>query len=265
MPRIRRWLVAPRLGAALAGAGLLLLAGTGAAEAYIQPPPPPVSPPGGFLNVVTAQTVGPGGGTVGPVSVGNTETTVTIPPGAFPTPLQVTITAPTSVADIGNAGFCGYTAVAAVGVVIVNPATGSADYSFLTDPLIVTIKSADIKPGDIVVAWNGYKFVKLGVAEAAGEVTVKITQAGYSFFAVLAPTGNAGLDPCGTTGPTGPATGSVTRTTGGSLSAFRLNQTFLSSLFGAQPGVLASGIGVLSARYSRALAISARSLAAWHR
>ena len=272
MPRIGRWMVAPRLGLALAGAGVLLVTGTGiaqASQAVYGPPPPPVQVPGGYLNVVTSQTVGPGGGTIGPVSAGNTETTVVVPAGAFTTPLQVTITEP-DIADIGNAGFCGYTAVAGVGVIIQNPSNGSVSYDFFTHPLVVTISSPAIQPGDLIVGWNGYKFVKLGVSTANGTAIVKITQAGYRFYAVLAPTGTSALDPCSTSGGAGgvglgtTSTGAGVRT-GGSLTTFGLNQTFLASLFGVPTSFLQLGLGVLSTRFARALITPARSLAAWRR
>ena len=196
-----------RMGFALVGAALLATGVTSIAVAaqnqagqpscygVCQPPPPPVPVPGGFLTVVTSQSVGTGGGSVGPVSAGNTETGVTVPPGGFTTPLDVTITTP-NVAGIGNAHFCGYQAVAGVGVVIQNPSDGSVNNSFFTDPLVVTITSPDIKPGDIIVAWDGDKFVRLGVAEHGDSVTLKLTHAGYNFFAVLAPTGSSALDPC---------------------------------------------------------------------
>ena len=199
----------PRTSFALIGAALLATGVTSMAVAaqnqaaqplcygVCQPPPPPIPVPGGFLTVVTSQSVGPGGGSVGPVSAGNTETEVTVPPGGFTTPLDVTITTP-SVPNIGRADFCGYQAVAGVGVIIQNPSDGSVNNSFFTHPLVVTITSPDIKPGNIIVAWNGVKFVKVSAIIANGTATIKLDRAGYHFFAILAPTGTSGLDPCST-------------------------------------------------------------------
>ena len=193
MPRIRRWMVAPRLGVALLGASAMLMAGTGLAQAAYGPPPPPVPVPGGFLTVVTSQPCDSGGTTIGPASGGNTETTVSVPAGDCQNQTQVTITEP-DIAAIGNAGICGYQAVAGVGIIIQN-GDGSVDNAFLLHPIVVTISSPAIKPGDIVVAWNGREFERVGVAEHGGSVTVKLTRAGENFFAILQPTSTE-FDPC---------------------------------------------------------------------
>ena len=197
----------PRTGLALAGAALLATGVTSMAVAaqnqaaqpscygVCGPPPPPVPVPGGFLTVVTSQSVGPGGGSVGPVSAGNTQTGVTVPPGAFTAGLDVTITTP-NVGGIGNAGFCGYNAVAGVGVVIQNPSDGSVNHGFFPNPLVVTINSPDIKPGDVIVEWNGVKFVRVSATVSNGTAVIRLDKGGYHFFAILAPTGSSALDPC---------------------------------------------------------------------
>src|SRR5690242_6211612 len=208
MPQIQRWMVATRLGIALLGASAMVMTGSGMAHATYGPPPPPVTVPGGFLTVVTSQNCGPAGVTIGPVNGGNTTTTVTVPPGTCRTPLQITITEP-DVSAIGNAGFCGYQAVAGIGVIIQNP-DGSVNDSFFLHPIVVTIKSPEIKPGNIIVAWNGREFVRVGVATSDGSATIKLDRAGYNFFAVLAPTGTSALDPCSTSnrlGTGGPGAG----------------------------------------------------------
>ena len=271
MPRIRRRMVVPRLSLALLGAGAMLLAGSGAAgatEALYGPPPPPVPVPGGYLTVVTSQTIGPGGGTIGPVSGGNLQATLVVPAGAFLTPLQVTITEP-DIAGIGNAGFCGYQAVAGIGVVIQNPTSGAVDYSFLTHPLVLTISSPNIKAGDIIVGWNGRKFVRLGTTAHNGVATLKITKAGYSFYAVLAPTGNA-LDPCSTSGGAGGALGGALGTTFGAASQSAIRQfgfgaSFLAALFRMPFGSMLPGIGVLAPRWAQALVMPVSSVAVWRR
>jgi hypothetical protein len=269
--RIRRWKLAPRIGIAVFSAGAMLIAASGAAsanESLYGPPPPPVPVPGGYLTVVTSQTIGPGGGTIGPVSGGNLETTVVVPAGAFLTPLQVTITEP-NVAGIGNAGFCGYQAVAGIGVVIQNPTSGAVDYSFLTHPLVVTISSPNIKAGDIIVGWNGRKFVRLGTTARNGVATLKITKAGFSFYAVLAPTGSP-LGTCSTSGGAGGGAGGALGTTFGASSQSALRQfgfgaTFLAALFRTPFGSMLPGLGVLAPRFSRALFMPVRSVAAWRR
>ena len=260
MPRIRRWMLAPRIGVAVFSAGAMLIAGSGAAQALYGPPPPPVQVPGGYLKVVTSQTVGPGGGTIGPVSGGSTETAVVIPAGAFLTPLQVTITQP-DVADIGNAGLCGYQAVAGIGVIIQNPANESVSYSFFTDPLVITISSPGIEPGDIIVAWDGDRFVRVGVAEHSDSVTVKLTHAGYNFFAVLSPAGRQ-LGSCSTSGG-----GALGTTFGGGIQAglsslrqFGSGATFLAGLFRLPIGTTLPGIGVLAPRWAHAITMPIHSV-----
>ena len=269
MPRIRRWMVAPRLSVALLGAGAMLISSSGIAQALYGPPPPPVPVPGGYLTVVTSQTVGTGGGTVGPASGGNTETTVVVPPGAFPTPLQVTITEP-DISGIGNAGFCGYQAVAGIGVIIQNPANGSVNYDFFTDPLVVTVSSPGIKPGDIIVAWDGDKFVRVGVAEHGDSVTLKLTHAGYNFFAVLSPTGSP-FGSCSTSGGAGgvgglgTAFGAGSPVSLGSADRFGFGATFLAALFRTPFGSMLPEVGVLAPRWAHALVRPVRSVAVWRR
>lgn len=253
MHRIGRWIVAPRLGFALAGAGALLVAGSGAAQAtqaLYGPPPPPVSVPGGYLTVVTSQTCGTAGQTIGPVSVGNTETTVVIPAADCTPPLQVTITEP-DVGAIGNAGICGYNAVAGVGIIIQNPSNGSINYSVFKAPIVVTITSPSIKRGDVIAVWNGYKFVKAGVASQNGTAIVKIDHAGYNFLAILAPV--SGIDPCGSSqqgfgggvGATGLSSGALDP---GVFSSAGTTEAFFAGLLGHPAGLL-PGFGVLGGRF----------------
>jgi len=187
---------------------------------------------------------------------------VVVPPGAFQTPLQVTITEP-DIAAIGDAGFCGYQAAAGIGVIIQNP-DGSVNNSSFTHPLVVTISSPAIRPGDIIVAWNGVKFVRVGVAQNGGSVTVRLTHAGYNFFAVLEPTGVA-LDPCATSGGQGGDIGGAIGRFDGGLSAFNpvahigpgLAEAYFATLFGMPSGQL-PGLGILAAQSQHTLAEFAR-------
>ena len=269
MPRIRRWMVAPRLGVALLGASAMLMAGTGLAQAAYGPPPPPVPVPGGFLTVVTSQPCDSGGTTIGPASGGNTETTVSVPAGDCQNQTQVTITEP-DIAAIGNAGICGYQAVAGVGIIIQN-GDGSVDNAFLLHPIVVTISSPAIKPGDIVVAWNGREFERVGVAEHGGSVTVKLTHAGENFFAVLQPTSTE-FDPCdgggGFGGGGGLGGGDAFGGFGfggfglGSFGQLGVGQAFITALLGAFTGHMPSGMGVLAGPSAHLLTRFARTVAA---
>ena len=117
----------PYVAVAMLGSAVLVGTGTDVAMAagFSPGPPaggygpaPPAGPvPGGYFAVVTSQTFGPSGGTIGPVHVGALLVTVTIPAGAFPVPVQITLTAP-DVAGIADAGFAGYQAVGGVGILV---------------------------------------------------------------------------------------------------------------------------------------------------
>ena len=111
------------------GAGLLLGAmmlcahpAWGAGGYGPSAPTGPVGAPGGYTDVVTAQTVPVGGGNVsGPVAGGSAD--VTVRPNTFSTPVSVKITAPALPllqAGLPSAGLTGWTAVAGIGVVVLH-------------------------------------------------------------------------------------------------------------------------------------------------
>ena len=54
--------------------------------------------------MITSQTITPAGGTIGPIIVDGAIITLIVPAGAFPVPVQITMTAPNLFA-IGVAGF----------------------------------------------------------------------------------------------------------------------------------------------------------------
>ncbi len=119
------------------------------------PPAPPVSPaPGGFTAVVTTVTVGPAGGTVGPVDVDGTSTTVTVPAGAFPATVTVTLTAP-DLAAITPVG--GDSVVNGVGILV--DLNGSPYPGTFLKPLTATLDDSKITAASVVVVWNGAAFV----------------------------------------------------------------------------------------------------------
>jgi hypothetical protein len=128
-----------------------------AATAGSQSVPPPVAgplPPGGFSAVVTSQTIGPAGGTVGPAGVDGAVVTVHIPAGAFPVAVQIAITAPDLAAVPPSPG---YMVVAGVGIGI---SSGGTKYqgTFLR-PITVDIASPKITASSVVGAWTGSAFV----------------------------------------------------------------------------------------------------------
>jgi hypothetical protein len=229
------------------------------AQAAYGPPPPPVPVPGGFLTVVTSQTCDSGGVTIGPVSGGNTMTTVAVPGADCDPPIQITITEP-DIAAIGTAGFCGHKAVAGIGVIIQN-LDGSVDNAFFVDPIVVTISSPSLKPGSIVVAWNGERFVRVGVAQHNGSVTIKLGHGGYNFFAILQPTRGhpLGHGPCRFGVGMGRGVGLGNGVSLGAFDRPGFINAFLTALFGRLFGQLPPGTGVMPTFTKGSLAIGARS------
>jgi hypothetical protein len=164
----------------------MIVAGAGGALATggYGPPPPAPPTPGGYLTVVTSQTIGPAGGVIGPVSVDGIPTTVTVPPGAFKGPAQVTLTAP-SLAAIGDAGFAGLKAVAGVGIMVQQ--NGSNYKGTFHKRLALGMQSSSITSSSIDVVWNGTAFVaKPSAKDKKGTTT--LTFGTDPDFAVLTPT-----------------------------------------------------------------------------
>jgi hypothetical protein len=128
-----------------------------ASTAGSQSVPPPVAsplPPGGFSTIVTTQTVGPAGGTVGPVDVAGAEVTVHIPAGAFPADVQIVITAP----DLGAVPPApGFMVVAGVGIgVSIN---GTKYQGTFLKPITIDVASPKIDASSEVGVWTGSAFV----------------------------------------------------------------------------------------------------------
>ncbi len=160
MPRAMRSNLALKLATvALGAATLAIAAGQLPAQAAYGPPPPPPNAPGGFRAVVTSVTIGPGGGVIGPVRIDGLLVALTIPPGTFTTPVQITLTAPRGL-GIGSRGHPGYRPVGGVGVLVqVNgvPYTGNFAHRLTLD-----ISGFSIGPRDRVGEWNGTIFQFIG-------------------------------------------------------------------------------------------------------
>ena len=228
MPRALRFHLTHKLAVVALGAATLAI-GTGQlpALAYGGPPPPPA--PGGYTAVVTSQTIGPGGGVIGPVGVGICSVALTVPSGTFESPVQITITAPT-VADIGDGGQPGYRAVCGVGVLIqVNGQlyTGGFGHSLTLD-----ISGITIRHNARVVVWNGKKFVPVSATIAGPTLRLSVRRSNGD-FAVLVPGGG--------TGP-GSAQAAAVTARGKRMAG----SVVLTSLFIASPGMSPAGIGVLA-------------------
>ena len=153
--------VTPRLsaiiliGLAAAGAtGGTALAATASESGYGPPPVATPLPPGGFSTIVTSVTIGPAGGTVGPLTVDGCTTTTTVPAGAFPMPVQVTITAP-DLADIPPQ----HHRMVVCGEGITISVNGVKFAGTFLKPVTTTFGSPNITAASDVVIWNGRAFV----------------------------------------------------------------------------------------------------------
>jgi hypothetical protein len=134
-------------------------------------PPPGATPPlPGFTSVLTSVTVGPAGGIIGPVSCDGAADTLTVPAGAFPADVQITLTCGSLAALTGSA-FSGFTLDAALGVQVdLNGATFPG--TFLK---ALTLTSVDPRyvAGSVVGIWNGTSLMPFtNETSAPGVVTV---------------------------------------------------------------------------------------------
>jgi hypothetical protein len=160
------------------------------------PTAPVATAPGGFAAVVTSRTIGPAGGTI-TVTVDGVDVTLTVPPGAFPVPVQITVTAP-DLAAIGNAGFAGLFAVGGVGIQVQE--NGSPYPGTFLKPVTLSMQSSGITSSSVVVVWNGTAFVTDSSATVtAGSATVSFDS--DPNFAVLSPSGTARAPIAGATTP----------------------------------------------------------------
>jgi len=178
-----------RAAVAAVGSAALLLSGfaqSPAHAAYGPPPPPTAPPPGGFRSVVASETVDPDGGTLGPFGVNGLQVTLHVPPHAFPSPVQVTITAP-DVAALGNAGFPCYLALGGVGVLI--QVNGSTYPGIFRRGVTLDMSSPEISRGDLVVVWDGVRFVPIGAQEQSDTEALRFDSEDEQYFAVLMPAG----------------------------------------------------------------------------
>jgi hypothetical protein len=145
-------------------------ASTAAVRQYGPPPPPPPSLPG-FTTVITSVTIGPAGGTIGPVSCDGASFTLTIPPGAFPAPEKVTLTCG-NLAFLAPFAFTGFTLDAALGVTV-QQADGSVFPGTFLKPLTLTGTDSVFTAASVVGIWNGTAFINdTNTTSAPGVVTV---------------------------------------------------------------------------------------------
>ena len=174
----------------LAGAAMLVTTGAGgalAAGGYGPPAPVPPTVPGSHCVVVTSQTVTPAGGTIGPVTIDGASVTLIVPAGAFPVPVQITLTA-LNLCAIRIAGFRCFKVVAGVGIQVQE--NGSAYPGPFLKPLTLDTSSSSITASSILAVWNGTAFVTdPDITALSGEL-----KAGFDTdpdFAVLTPASGA--------------------------------------------------------------------------
>jgi hypothetical protein len=132
-----------------------------ALASYGPPGPNPLTTGGGYC-VVTSQSVGPGGTTIGPLKLGDTKVTVTIGSGAFPVGVQITVTEPHSKSG-GCTTFPGNGQVggpmqpaASVGVLVQH--NGSPYQGTENKPLVIKVASKSITSHSQVETWQGRHF-----------------------------------------------------------------------------------------------------------
>jgi hypothetical protein len=144
-------------------------ASTVAVSQYGPPPPPPPSVPG-FTAVITSVTIGPAGGTIGPVSCDGASFVLTVPAGAFPTDVQITLTCG-DLAILAPAAFTGFTVVTALGVLV--QLHGATYPGTFLKPLTLVATDPALNASSVVGLWNGTSFINdPNVTAAAGMVTV---------------------------------------------------------------------------------------------
>jgi hypothetical protein len=133
---------------------------------------------------VTSVTIGPAGGTIGAVRVDGFLDKIVVPAGAFPVPVQITVTAP-NVRAIGDAGFPGFEAIGGVGIQIQR--NGVPYQGDFLKSLKLDTTSPSLTRSDVVVRWNGRRFVDDHSVDLDGHMD----QVGFHTdpdFAILAPT-----------------------------------------------------------------------------
>jgi hypothetical protein len=181
-----------KFAAAVIGVIAVLAVSSGTADAAYGPPVPPVVPvPGGYLCVVTSQTVGRPGRLIAPLSLPGMAARLRIIRGTFHPAVQITITEPYGPngacegrPDLRDAGHAGYWAVSGIGILVQR--SGIPRAGVFARPLALRMRSRWISPRSLVVVWNGRRFriVRRAVIRAGrAEVGVRAN----ADFAVLSP------------------------------------------------------------------------------
>lgn len=153
--------------------------------------PVPSGTPGGFSQVITVKAI-PANATTSTIvsaTVDNTPVRIVVPAGAFSIPVQLIVTAPVLsqiTTGVSSLGYSGYSAVAGVGVNVVNSSGQPYPGTFLK-PIGVSVSNSLIGSGDKVVEWNVQ-----GAFSTVSSASISAGTASWTFqrdpaFAVLAP------------------------------------------------------------------------------
>ena len=139
-------------------------------------PTGPTNAPGGYTSVVTAQTVGSGGGVVTGTVPGAT-VAVHVPAGSFSRAVIIEVTAPSLGginAALSHLGFGHYTDITGAGVKVLNqngtPYTGTFDHS-----LSVVMHGGGVSRGDVAIEFTSRTHaVRVPVTVSGRTATVRI-------------------------------------------------------------------------------------------
>jgi hypothetical protein len=137
---------------------------SGVALAWYGPPALPASatPPGGFSDIITSQTIDPSGGTIGPLSDGGLTVTITVPPDTFPAPVQVTVSEPFGSSQGQGYPLTGMAGFRLVGGVGIEVSAGNSAITHFPRPLRLRIGRLSV---------TGFKSEAAGVVDASGHVS----------------------------------------------------------------------------------------------
>lgn len=151
-----------------------------AAGGYGPPPPCDCSAlPGSYSGVIASQVIPQAGGAIGPTVAGRATVTLVIPAGAFPVPVQITLTGPKPFAGGGHSK-----AVAGLGIRVQE--NGTTYTGTALKPLTLTVRSSSITSSSVVMVWNGTNFVIKRGCTVAAHVAIVRFDTGRD-FAVLSP------------------------------------------------------------------------------
>jgi hypothetical protein len=138
--------------------------------------------------VLTSQTVSPAGATLPTVTSNGATFTLTVPPGAFPEDVQITLTGG-DLAALTPAAFAGYMINAALGIQV-QLMNGDPYPGTFLKPLTLTSNDPSFTAASVVGIWNGTSLAPYSNATSVpGVVTISFDS--DPDFAIQSPTSRA--------------------------------------------------------------------------